>query len=88
MDKALELIDKEIATHRKLLNRAVGNRILPLINYHHYEIVRLIAEYDTMENEIRINRANDPMIRGLTYNFVDEMDKRINDFLLNGDKPI
>jgi len=87
MDKTLELIDKEIATHRKLLNRAVGNRILPLINYHHYEIVRLIGEYDTMENEIRINRASDPMIRGLTYNIVEEMDKRINDLLINGVNP-
>ena len=87
MDKALELIDKEIATHRKLLNRAVGNRILPLINYHHYEIVRLIGEYDTMKNEIRINRASDPMVRGLTYNIVEEMDKRINDLLINGVNP-
>jgi len=87
MDKALELIDKEIATHRKLLNRAVASRILPLINYHHYKIIKLIGQYDTIENEIRINRANYHMIHGLTYNLVEEMDKRINDVLLNGEKP-
>lgn len=48
-DKIIEL-GKELAKHRKLLNRAIGNRILPHINYHHYEVVRLIEEIKVAED--------------------------------------
>lgn len=41
-------VEKEIAKHRKLLNRAVGNQIIPHINFHHYEIVRLIEERQSL----------------------------------------
>lgn len=46
-----EEIDKDIARHRKLLHRAVGNHILPVINYHHYCIVELLKEREEVLNE-------------------------------------
>lgn len=42
--KTIQELNSELAKHRKLLHRAVGNQILPHINYHHYEIVRIIKE--------------------------------------------
>lgn len=42
--KNIQELNKELAKHRKLLNRAVGNRIIPYINYHHYEVIRIIEE--------------------------------------------
>lgn len=45
----IRALEVELAKHRKLLHRATGNRILPHINYHHYEIVRLIGEINTKE---------------------------------------
>lgn len=49
-------LNNEIARHRKLLNRAVGDKILARINYHHYEIVQLITELDDVE--AKISRLN------------------------------
>jgi len=42
--KTIQELQQELAKHRKLLHRAVGNQILPHINYHHYECVRIINE--------------------------------------------
>lgn len=52
MDKIRE-IETEISKHRKLLNRAIGNHIIPYINYHHYEIVRLIGELNDENDKIK-----------------------------------
>jgi len=49
----IRALEVELSKHRKLLHRAVGNRILPHINYHHYEIVRLIGEINTKEAEYK-----------------------------------
>jgi len=46
-------LHKELAKHRKLLHRAVGNRIVPHINYHHYEIIRIIDEIEKSEKETK-----------------------------------
>jgi len=42
--KTIQELNQELSKHRKLLHRAVGNQVLPHINYHHYEIVRIIKE--------------------------------------------
>lgn len=47
--KTTDDLNSELSKHRKLLHRAVGNRIVPHINYHHYEIVRIIEEIKESE---------------------------------------
>lgn len=54
--KDIQELNNQLAKHRKLLHRAVGNKILPHINYHHYEIVRLIGEIDNIILNERINK--------------------------------
>ena len=47
--KTIKELNNELSKHRKLFNRAVGNKILPHINYHHYEIVKLIEEINDLD---------------------------------------
>lgn len=51
--KTTDELNSELSKHRKLLHRAVGNRIVPHINYHHYEIVRIIEEIEKAEKEAK-----------------------------------
>lgn len=74
-----EEIDKDIARHRKLLHRAVGNRILPVINYHHYCIVELLKEREEVLNEGYAEfKAN--IMPGLIELFIKKQDQ----IILNG----
>jgi len=59
--KTIQELNQEISKHRKLLHRAVGNQILSHINYHHYEIVRLIG---LVEQEKENNRDNTKYVFG------------------------
>lgn len=77
-------LNNEIARHRKLLNRAVGDKILARINYHHYEIVQLIAELDDVEAKIsRLNAEGifDKNIKALG----DDFDKMIHEQFLKAE---
>lgn len=47
--KTIQELHAELAKHRKLLHRAVGNQILPEINYHHYHVVKIIDEINDVE---------------------------------------
>lgn len=51
MIKTIQELNNELAKHRKLLNRSVGNQIIPHINYHHYEVIRIIGEINNIESK-------------------------------------
>jgi len=55
--KTIQELQQELAKHRKLLHRAVGNQILPYINFHHFECVRIISEIQSEEQHKKRLRA-------------------------------
>lgn len=70
--KTIKELNNELSKHRKLLNRAVGNKILPHINYHHYEIVRLINEINSEQanrTRLSIEGIFDANVKALGYDF-------------------
>lgn len=83
--RTLQEIDKEISKHRRLLHRAVGDRITPRINYHHYEIVSLIQEHDDLfKEQIRNNFTG---IKSFSDQLIYELTKLEDKEILQGKFP-
>lgn len=83
--KTTDELNSELSKHRKLLHRAVGNRIVPHINYHHYEIVRIIEEIKEIEYKSHNERVES--IIGLDL-FPDLRKEILDSFLKAEDQAI
>ena len=89
--RTIQELEKELAKHRKLLHRAVGNQILPHINYHHYEIVQIINEMESEEmkrNRLSLQGVFDSGVKALGYDFGKMLQEQIfkieDNEILNG----
>lgn len=95
MNKYIQELYNELAKHRKLINRAIGKKIIPHINYHHYEVVRIIGEIRVAESEQNnlpiLGIFNDPLsdVVGLMDFFnktlPNEYIQKEEDFILKGE---
>lgn len=86
----IRLLEIEIAKHRKLLNRAVGNKIIPHINYHHYEIIRLLGELDNVDKKVMMAHiATIEGVLGVTFNeAMQQAYRKAEDhYILTGEMP-
>lgn len=87
----IRLLEIEIAKHRKLLNRAVGNKIIPDINYHHYHIIELLSKLKQLESDL----PRTPVLGIITQSdydavakfYTDAFQKAEDHYILTGEMP-
>jgi len=91
--KTIQQLQQELAKHRKLLHRAVGNQIIPHIDFHHYECVRLIREINIanekeyMDNLGKIGLIGAEAGNNLFKMLTEQLLKAEDEAILKGSNP-